>query len=352
MKFLEFVKKDNAQTLVGTIRPSGRFSVCQTFPKKSKGFGHVKKEIARNDSLLSVSALDDNYQRILSEGINYVPDVLPGQPIIDSHVGLSIASNSRKRPKRGSKGINPQQRDKLCWAANCLERVYGQANLSFLTLTLPDLSGRDFDAIRESWAELVKSVIEEIKRELKRNGILTSVVGCTELQLERAQTSGRFYPHLHLVFRGRFHSRSGWAIQPPGFREIWRKCCSRILVDPVSTWGASENVQQVRKSVGGYLAKYVSKCASKHDPDSLGIWHPSDWIILGRRIRQLYEKLTYKSHELGLILMDVVKNWKSGMGYKQPIVISTPVFGNRMIGQWGWLKGEFTSFSFAQLHAA
>lgn len=352
MKATDYIRKDNARTLTGTLRPSGRFSVCQIFPKKCKGFKNVKEKVPTSASVLPVRRIDEAYARLTGLDGSSVHEVREAIPEPSGGFGLSIAANSNSKAKRGSKGIGVRQRDVLCWSANTLERVYRRQTMSFLTLTLPELTSNDLKSIQEHWSEVVHTVLIYLQREFKKHGLVTHIVGCTEIQLERKERTGLSYPHLHLVFRGRFHGRAGWAVSPGGFREIWRRVCSRFLSVGSYRWGSCENVQQVNKSCGGYLAKYISKAASKQGKDGGGDWHPNDWIICSRKLRGLYEQLTRKGYELGEVLLAVVREFPSGCGYKRPIVISSAAYGDREIGWWGWLKDEMTFPDFAQIHAA
>ena len=350
MEVTKFIERDNARTVVGTLRPSGRFSVCQVFPKKYTGHKEVSNVPSVSGALLTVEQLDANYKRLLSGKLDNAGGVLSSNTEYPAALGSSIAVNSPKRASRGFHGINARQRDILCWSANSLERMYGQRLMSFLTLTLPDLEELDFYRVRDAWSDIVNRVTLRIKEKLSARGVTTAIVGCTELQMERAEACGRFYPHLHMVFRGKASRASDWAIDPIEFREIWENVVGKYINQSSVDWQASENVQQVKKSSGGYLAKYISKCGSKGRGGVLDSWHPSDWIICSRRLRTLYSQLTRKGYDMGQVLLAVVREWQHGFGYKKPIVISTPAYGDRTIGTWGWLKDELTFPDYFQLH--
>lgn len=338
------------ENLSGRIRPSGRFSFCQVFRKKKRRLEDGKVQHREKIALLMLrydslhGGTSDTWR------INYLCRLLSGNRYAPKAIGSSIAVNSESRAKRGSRGITSRQRDALCWGANAIEHVYGKQNLSFLTLTLPDLSERDFDAVRENWSEIVHYVTRLIHARLNDKNIRTTICGCTELQLERFEKCQRFYPHLHLVFRGRKGNRHDWAIKPSSFRTFWIRSVRRFLHDPISSWHASENVQRVKKSVGGYLAKYISKCASKHVDTALDRWHPSDWILLSRKLRSLYETLSHSGYECGKALQQIASRWTVGDGYKKSIYIRSESYGERKIGEWGWLKGWLVFPEYSDVH--
>jgi hypothetical protein len=309
-----------------------------------------EKEVQAPQALHTVSQLDDTYAELIGGDFSSLREVSTGNPGSDGAIGLSDAPISPKRAKRGSKGISARQRDILCWGAATLERVYNRANLSFLTLTLPELSPVDLESLKANWGDIVHRVQLRIKEKLHGMGIETAIVGCTELQLERLERTGIVYPHLHLVFRGRRDSGSAWAIKSHQFRQIWRRCCGKFLGTTEYSWESSENVQQVKKSVAGYLAKYVSKCASKSGVGLLALWHPKDWIFVGRRIRALYESLTLSGGYVAEMLGEVIKQWKPGNGYVNSIFIQSTAYGERRIGYTGWLRGEVYYPEYLDLH--
>ena len=351
MQVTTAIAKDNARIISGTLRPSGRFSVCQTFPRKHSNAKVKEIQREKNSEMCDVQYIDFVYRSILHGtwfGMQPVSALNQSQR---AALGLSIAANSNTPKKRGSRGITPRQRDIVCWSANSLEKVYQRKNMSFLTLTLPELTIWDLKSVQDNWSSIVNTVLIYLQREFKKYGLITHIVGCTEIQLERKERTGLSYPHLHLVFRGRFHSGSHWLVTPSRFRDIWKRAVSRFLSDGGHDWKSSENVQQVNKSSGGYLAKYISKASSKSGGDSGSDWHPSDWIICSRALRGLYERLSRKGYDIGQTLLAIVGEWQPSCGFKRPIEIQSAAYGIRKIGEWGWLKGEFIAPDFAQLHA-
>ena len=336
--------------LSGKLRPSGRFSLVQIFRKRTKRVMSHGKEIQAPQALHTVQELDDTYARLVRGDFSPLRKVPPSSPADPRELGLSDGAISPIRSKRGSKGINPRQRDLVCWGAATLERVYNRANLSFLTLTLPEFTPEDLLAVKENWSDIVHRVQLRIKEKLHGMGIKTAIVGCIELQLERAENTGHVYPHLHLVFRGRRDSGSDWAIKPHQFRRIWRRCCSKFLGSEKYDWAASENVQQVKRTVSGYLAKYLSKCASKLGEGMLSAWSPRDWIFVGRRIRALYESSTLSGEYITEMLDKTIRSWCPTLGYVNSVYIQSPAYGERRIGYCGWLRGEVYYPDYQELH--
>lgn len=336
----ELVRSKEHQNLSGKLRPSGRFSFAQIFPKRSNMLNREKGKFQVSQGLRTVQELDDAYARIVGGASSALSEMSTNQAEGVGGIGLSIAVNSDIRPARGSKGISSSARDVLCWSANQLERVYRRENMSFATLTLPALTEVDLLTVQGEWSKIVNDIVREIKRELRRRDLSSSVVGCTELQLERGETDGLIWPHLHLVFRGRRHSHSAWLLSSRRLRALWRGVIGRVVSVKAYDWKSSENLQQVRKSCGGYLAKYISKAKSKGAGEVRGTWHPSDWIIVSRSLRRLYQRLSISGYDIASVLAELCRNWVPTMGYKQPVVISTPAYGDRTIGQWGWLKDE------------
>jgi hypothetical protein len=349
--FAQILQSKEHQNLSGKLRPSGRFSFAQIFPKKRKTLNEVQYRKTEEIELLMLRFDAANPEASKGERSAYMHSLLTTSPEASRKIGLSNAPNSGKRAKRGAKGIRAGARDRICWAASQLEFAHGRSNMSFLTLTIPDVLERQLIAIQDNWSVIVNEVVREIRRRLKARGIPTHVVGCTELQPERSLREGLNFPHLHLVFRGRRHRKAKWGLTPSAFRGIWRTCIQRFVPDLVDGWAASENVQAVRDTASGYLAKYISKGGSTNRGHSPDPWHPAHYEIISRALRSLYERLSYVGYEVGLQCLSWVENWKPEMGWVRPIEIETKCFGTRRIGYFGWLKGETRYVSAMNLFA-
>lgn len=336
---------------VGTLYPSGRATVCMIPSPKRK----QKISVLTNDEKENLRNLS------AANGVLYAARSAAGASLLgllvmartalpEAHgeggrLGLSNGLISRKRP-RGSGGINGRQRDILQWAVGFIEWKYGRRCLSFLTLTLPTFNQNVLVSVREHWAELVKRVVEEIKRELKRNGISSQVLGATEIQMERSERDGTAVPHLHLVFKGKRHPAARWAFTHEWIRAVWKRLITNLIGEHSEDYAAAENLVPVKKSAARYLSKYLSKCASKvlGDAPSFMDWHPSDWIVLGIAFRKAYKKLTLRLTTSPDTLLETLLNLaRSGEGWVRPIELETES-GTRRIGWGGHSRRLATSY--------
>ena len=327
---------------LGKLYPCGFFSLYGGKSRDSIQNGRVKSVQIR--PMPSLSGVDGNPDTVQGgEDVLCLPSGSGREDERSEPLGLSMPPISHKRAKRGSKGCNPSQRRKLFWAVSGLQWRHGRANLSFLTLTLPNLNTEDYESVTQNWSEIVRRFVQELKRELGRNGVNSAVFGCNELQLARGARESRNMPHLHLVFRGRKRCRDDWAISPEGFRAIWRRIVEVWATTGKYDWRAVENVLSVRKSASGYLAKYLSKSASKEGAyDAASGWIPSDWVVLGRLARRDYLRSTRAGESVGEWIRECIKDVKANaISNLRRIEVETRV-GMKTVGWCGRFMKEFT----------
>lgn len=185
-------------------------------------------------------------------------------------LGLSTLANSRKPRRHGLKGISSKGKLKVKSSAYLLERRYGRRRLTFATVTIPPLEEGDRKYLHDNWSVFVNRLIEEIKRELKRNGYPTHIVAVTEIQEARFKRTGAVYLHLHMVWVGCGVRAGVFGIQANWLRRKM-SCCLNNLLDGNSQQAkcgneereidvlAAIDLQRVRRSVSAYLGKYLSK---------------------------------------------------------------------------------------------
>lgn len=199
-------------------------------------------------------------------------------------LGLSLAPNSKRPPRYGLQGMPSAGRRQVWRALALLEEM--RPLLSFWTITLP----------AEALAQLAEGdalpvfqdrLRKELTRLLRLAGLPQLVVGVAELQPKRSKAEGRPCPHWHVVFQGRLDRRSPWA--------LGRHQLDGVIVAALASAGVrvgdlpgAGNVQQVRRSVRAYLAKYMTKGSGDCARWRGGAWEgliPRQWWFWSRPLR-------------------------------------------------------------------
>jgi len=210
-------------------------------------------------------------------------------PLVYQTVESCDKPQSRKKLESMSRAMGRNIRN----AVYLLEQMPGGKDvLSFLTLTLPNLSSDGLQTCCKNWDAIVKQFMDWLRVTLERKGIEFYYVYCTEIQPKRFQSRGEFAPHLHIVFRGRQGNRRPWAITPKQARKAWARCISKFVGEPFTST-ALENLQRIRYSAARYLSKYLSKgkCRIPETPASSSIAQlKTQWggmcRLLSRRIKE------------------------------------------------------------------
>lgn len=204
---------------------------------------------------------------------------------------LTLPANSHKR---GLKGITTHGARLVRNSAFLLQTRYTNRCLSFLTLTMPPMSRDEYICIASQWSEIVRKVVQEIGRELKRYGLSGNVVGVTEIQSKRLERKWGLGLHLHLVFQGRKRFNVPWAIDPIWFRECWLRMLSQAVGRRVVS-SSCENIKMVKRNAGAYLGKYLTKgkqvigqVVEEYGAECV----PSSWYTCSLNLRHAVERCT------------------------------------------------------------
>jgi len=183
------------------------------------------------------------------------------RPLGLSSVEILAAPAKRKKCLRMTKPMARNIRN----GCFLMEQRHGQRNLSFLTLTVPNLSSDGMDAVRRFWGQMVNKLFKYLRKKFtERTGENMEYVYCTEIQTSRLQSTGVVAPHLHAVFRGRRGRHRSWVFSYLEIRQVWADIMSQYVGESFNT-EALENIQQVKKSAGAYLAKYMGKGVDSAD---------------------------------------------------------------------------------------
>lgn len=216
-------------------------------------------------------------------------------------LGLSTSRNQHNRPRRyGAKGMTSYGKKMVKSGAYLLQEKYGKDKLRFLTYTLPAMSEVFRWYVHENWAYFVKSLMQQLIRELGRNGgQIFDYVTVTEVQEKRLKSFGTVYLHLHIVLigggeRGRNLISSARSDRILGkLLRTMAKRCQKETGHLPGRWETRENLsgrlERVKRCVVGYLGKYLSK-GSRHNnavPDGERVrYYPRQWWTISNRLRR------------------------------------------------------------------
>lgn len=264
-----------------------------------------------------------------------------GKPPLGSS---KVSKPHRPRAKRGSKGVTSWGKKMLKNAALLLERESGKETLSFATLTVPGCSLEDYQAVAESWGEVVRVFLQRLTRHLQRQGLTGECVSATEIQGERYQRTGVPALHLHVLFQGKTGRKVSWALKPEQLREMWKSSLQRFMTGEVY-WGACENIQRVRKSASGYLGKYMSKGSRECKAMSeQGLQHllPSAWWNCSFSLRRRTVSAGSVGQDIGECIIRVIeKGMYKVFSWLYPIVLESESTLPYIVGWTGCIKSEY-----------
>lgn len=275
--------------VTGRVYPNGEFGLSKA--RKCKISVQRRRVRTRDEEwaiqCLRVHGLQESlsYKRkILHDGRDLSLQVAP----LSAPLGSSLLANSH-RAKRGSKGISRYSARMVRNAAYLLEKRYGKDRLSFLTYTLPSLSQEEWEVVCSKWSEIVRVVLQRLRRNLMRGGLPDFVVSVTELQEKRLKRDGVPGLHLHILFVGRKH-RKAWMLSPQEVRSFWISAVEHSLGYSLEcgAWRACENIQRVEKSASGYLGKYMTKGVKAIESLAVtcpAMCIPSSWSNLSSSLR-------------------------------------------------------------------
>lgn len=293
-----------------TARPDGGVTFAEV-----KRVNLPRRPLRRDASV--TAALVAN-QQLLKDPAYY--DRLPS-------LGLSKEINSHSTPQkprkpRGSLGISTYQRRLTRWAVGDMERSAGIKHLSFLTWTLPTEIP---SMTKQEWAEVTRQATQSLSRALQRAGLPGHIVGVVEVQMNRFRKHGGMPLHLHLVFEGR-HPKSSWALSYEQLRDIWKNALMNVIKNiQVNEWGATTDIQRVKKSAAGYLGKYMSKglkdvaeLAASGQQECI----PAAWNVCSLHYRREYKRQIRKA--FGEYVNEIFETVKACASY--------------LFEKWGWIE--------------
>jgi hypothetical protein len=249
--------------------------------------------------------------------------------------------------RRGSKGITSKGRRMVKDACAILERDYARSQLSFVTLTLPTTNAIALQG--EEWSMAVRSIKRKILRLLHDAGLPDELVMVSEVQEGRGMRLGVFALHLHVVFVGRFPGQH-WAITTSQIESKWRESCEAIVGKDESTyWGASTQMVRVKKSLVGYMGKYLSKgckmLAKVKEADPY-FECPRAWYNVTNTLRKkVWKSIQVVSGEAAEDFMEQLQYYSDVLLKFQKYVTITGVDGDEIVVGWYGYVSDYETVS-------
>ncbi len=214
-----------------------------------------------------------------------------------SNLGLSIETNFPATSRTRSRTMQPKARHRSREALYVLEQVVHRDNMTFFTGTVPSELVKF--ATEKIWSQVMDVFLKRVRRLLDAAGIKLIDFWVKEVHPERSVEAQEVILHVHMVFAGR-KPYNHWAITPKEFTEMWKESWEAVLPDESKGlyWGASTNVQRVKKSVKNYFSKYLSKGTNdellpllESLPDTS---IPRNWAAMSQNLGRLLERNTYR----------------------------------------------------------
>jgi len=300
--------------LVGSPRsfaeliPTGRI-----WPSGDFGLGTRRSE---PDSRVSLDSMEHWHQTGALEPLEAGAVGRYGIPLPGSEVGaeplnLTSAPNSHSAPepraKRGLKGITGYGKKMIKSALALLERPKTY-RLTFCTITMPTLPLEGRQSLAGCWPEFLRQLLQHLSRILERQGLPTVIVSATEIQPQRLTNGHEGYLHLHLVWPNIQARYGSWAVDALEFRSWCESFLDARGLLPSGGW-VNVNVQRVKKSAAGYIAKYISKGGDVLQAfiDDLGVEAvPSTWWNMTKTARDSVKANMLEGDSVGQLLRTVV----------------------------------------------
>ena len=188
-----------------------------------------------------------------------------------------------ERAKRGIKGISRHGRRDIRSGARIMQDERGKRCLSFFTGTLPTLPPEIHKIICESFYEVVRQFVQELRRLLVRKGLSPEVLGVIEIQTHRYKTYGIYAPHIHLILNTKHAPKQEWKVKPKELERLWENALSNVAGTAIKCPYGTK-LQPIKKDIVRYLSKYLSKGNQGDYKDVPESYIPSAWHTMSRTL--------------------------------------------------------------------
>ena len=191
-----------------------------------------------------------------------------------------------------------------CFGA-LLQKHYRVACLGFGTCTVPRFPDAVLRAIGKEWGEITRRYFQKLRRACQKKGSEFIYFGVSEIQEKRYKRFGVPVPHLHYGYVCRDKRGSEFYFTASEARRFWRESINeslkRVNIAPPGEsvdYNAAIDLQLVKKSIGAYMAKYLSKgikTAQKIIDDGFEDMLPKQWWFASMQMKEALKKSTVKT---------------------------------------------------------
>lgn len=258
-----------------------------------------------------------------AEGVQLLPLLLglSHLPIFDKPLERDVIDDVKGRLKprapKGLKGLTSRAKRTVRNAAHLIEKRYGRARSVFATATMPALPVEQLRVLHENWGKVVEIYRLGLRRTLQKEGLRGEIVTVSEIQPKRHKNTGLPVLHIHSIFCG--VTRTGkFALTPKKHDDLWYNALSALIDIERNEIASSCNLQRVKKSASGYMAKYITKGAeaiAEAVASGFSGWLPKHWWnctrTLSRAVREQTRRVDdFAEHLCSMANAEGVNCWK------------------------------------------
>jgi hypothetical protein len=227
-----------------------------------------------------------------------------------------------------------------------LQRDCGRENLSFLTLTVPELPGRYMLLLHQNWSKIMAAVRKKLMLRLTNAAIAKPrIIVVSEVQTKRYERTGNPVLHLHALFPGR-NPYSSWAVNRSEIQQLWQETISNVVGYFVDCSKATR-IEPVRKSAENYMGKYMSKgvAAVQAIVDAgYADWLPRQWWGMTRLLSQQIRSLIRITHQSATTLWHGLLDGIPGLcQWFRPVHVEATTGEKYLVAFYGKLTTEMNN---------
>lgn len=282
----------------GKIYPDKTFAVGIVPPKKKKLDDSLyDKDI--EETYDSYTEYYNKYGRTKKRTVQFVAKT------VDDRRFIKGQQSSRKLRRYGSQGITKFGKKSITCFGSIMQKKYRIGCLGFGTCTVPGYSSAILRIIGIQWGEITRRFFQKLRRSCAKKNRAFIYFGVTEIQEKRYRRTGLPVPHLHFGYVCRDNRSSEFYFTAAQTRQFWREAITESINRYDSSFereevsfDASIDIQLVKKSIGAYMAKYLTKgvkTTAKIIADGYSEMLPKQWWFASMQMKKALKASTVRT---------------------------------------------------------